>query len=64
MRVKGQQLLTVGQDEIEKVIKAKKESLGIENAADKGRLMGAVMKELLGKADAKVVKKMVDSLFS
>jgi len=52
----------LGQDEIEKVVKAKKESLGIESAADKGKLIGAVMAELKGRADGGDVKAVVDKL--
>lgn len=49
-------------DEIQKVVEAKKAELGIDDPAKKGLLMGAVMKELKGKADGGDVKKIVDSL--
>ena len=49
--------------EVEKIAKAKKEELGITDAAKKGMLMSAIMKDLKGKADGMVVKEVVDSLF-
>jgi uncharacterized protein YqeY len=49
--------------EVEKIIKAKKAELGIEDATKKGMLMSAVMKDLKGKADGTLVKEVVDSLF-
>lgn len=50
-------------EEVEKIVKAKKESLGVTDATKKGILMSEVMKELKGKADGAVVKQVVDSLF-
>ena len=49
--------------EVEKIARAKKEELGITDAAKKGMLMSALMKDLKGKADGAVVKEAVDSLF-
>ena len=49
--------------EVEKVVKAKKEELGVTDATKKGMLMSAVMKDLKGKADGALVKEIVDSLF-
>jgi hypothetical protein len=49
--------------EVEKIARAKKEELGVTDAAKKGMLMSALMKELKGKADGGVVKEAVDSLF-
>jgi len=49
--------------EIEKIAKAKKEELGIEDKSKAGILMGTIMKELKGKADGGDVKQVVDSLF-
>lgn len=49
--------------EMEKIIKNKKEELGINDATKKGILMSAVMKDLKGKADGALVKEVVDSLF-
>jgi len=55
---------TMGIDEIQKLAEAKKAELGIDDVAKKGMLMGALMKELKGKADGGDVKKVVDALFS
>ncbi len=49
--------------EIEKVVKAKKEELNINEATKKGMLMQMLMKDLKGKADGGIVKEIVDSLF-
>lgn len=49
--------------EVEKIIKAKKDELGITDPTKKGMLMSAVMKDLKGKADGSVVKEVVDALF-
>ena len=49
--------------EVEKVARAKKETLAITDSAKKGMLMSALMKDLKGKADGSLVKEVVDSLF-
>jgi len=49
--------------EVEKIVKAKKEELGITDATKKGMLMSAIMKDLKGKADGTIVREVVDSLF-
>jgi uncharacterized protein YqeY len=49
-------------EEVEKIARAKKEELGIEDSAKKGMLMSALMKDLKGKADGAVVKEVVDGL--
>ncbi len=49
--------------EVEKIVRAKKDELGITDATKKGMLMAGVMKDLKGKADGMVVKEVVDSLF-
>ena len=49
--------------EVEKIVRAKKEELGIIDATKKGMLMAAIMKDLKGKADGMVVKEVVDDLF-
>ncbi len=54
-------LMTV--DEIRKIAEAKKTEMGISDAAQKGQFMGALMKDLKGKADGGDVKNVVDSLF-
>ena len=50
-------------EEVEKVVKANKEELGISDVTKKGMLMSAVMKELKGKADGMIVKEVVDMSF-
>ncbi len=51
-------------EEIRPVAEAKKAELGITDKSKLGVLVGAVMKELSGKADGGEVKAVVESLFS
>ena len=51
-------------DEIKKVAVAKKAELGVTDKAGAGKLIGAVSKELKGKADGSDIKEVVESLFS
>lgn len=53
----------MGRDEILKIARAKKEELGVTDAAGIGKLTGAIMKELAGKADGNDVKAVLTSLF-
>jgi uncharacterized protein YqeY len=53
----------MSKEDIQKVAEVKKAELGIEDKAKMGMLMGAVMKELKGKADGGDVKEVVGSLF-
>ena len=53
----------MSEEEVRAVAEAKKTELGVTDKKDMGRFMGAVMKELAGKADGAVVKKVIDSLF-
>jgi hypothetical protein len=55
---------TAGRDEIEKVARAKMAELGIADASGVGKLTGAIMKEMAGRADGNDVKEVVASLFS
>jgi uncharacterized protein YqeY len=48
--------------DIEAAVKAKIAELGITAKADTGKLLGALMKDLKGKADGGAVKTVVDSL--
>jgi len=50
-------------EEILKVAKAKKETLGISDKSDIGKLMNALMADLKGRADGATVKDAVNSLF-
>ena len=51
-------------DEIESVVKKIAEETGSSTKADFGKLMSAAMKELKGKADGNIVKKMVEKVLS
>lgn len=53
----------LSQDDIRPVAEAKKAELGVTDKSDMGKLMGAVMKELGGKADGTDVKAVVERLF-
>jgi uncharacterized protein YqeY len=50
-------------DEITPIVEAKKAELGIEDKSKMGMLVGAVMKELAGKADGGDVKTVVEQSF-
>ncbi len=51
-------------EEVRKVVATKKTELGIEDQAKSGMLVGAVMKDLAGRADGSDVKTAVDESFS
>jgi uncharacterized protein YqeY len=53
----------MSQAEIQPIAEAKKVELGVEDKSKMGILVGAVMKELAGKADGGDVKEVVESLF-
>ena len=53
----------MSQAEIKPVAEAKKAELGIDDKSKMGMVVGAVMKELSGKADGGDVKAVVESLF-
>ena len=53
----------MSQEEIRPVAEAKRAELGIDDKSKLGVLVGAVMKELAGKADGGDVKAVVESLF-
>ena len=44
-------------------VKVKQAEMGATDPSKKGQFMGAVMKDLKGKADGQVVKEVIDSLF-
>ena len=54
---------TMSQEDILPIAQKKKEELGMTDGSKIGQLMGAVMKELGGKADGGDVKVVVESLF-
>jgi len=53
----------MSQDDIRPVAEAKKAEMGVEDKSGAGKLVGAVMGALAGKADGGDVKAVVDSLF-
>lgn len=54
----------MSEKEVLSFLKTKKEELGITDASKKGIFMGQAMKDLKGKADGMLVKKIVDDLFN
>lgn len=54
---------TLSQEEIMPIAVAKQQELGITDKSQAGRLVGAIMQELSGKADGGDVKQVVDKLF-
>ena len=54
----------MSKEEVETAAKAKAIELGITDATKKNQLMGALMKDLKGKADGTLVKEVVDTLFA
>jgi uncharacterized protein YqeY len=55
---------TMSRDDIAKIAKAKQKELGITDKAKSGMLIGAISKELKGKADGADIKAVVDGLFA
>ncbi len=49
-------------EEVKKIAEAKMAEMGVTDKSKAGMFMGALMKELKGKADGDVVKKVVDDL--
>jgi uncharacterized protein YqeY len=54
----------MSQDEIRPIVEAKKAEMGIDDKAKVGMLVGAVMKDLKGKANGDDVKAVAESLFA
>ena len=54
----------MSKDEIRKIAEAKKAELGATDKSKMGMFMGALMKELKGKADGTDVKEVVECLFT
>ena len=52
----------MGEGEIEKIVRAKSEELGIKDKSQMGKFMAVIMKELAGRADGNLVKKAVDKV--
>lgn len=53
----------MSEEEIQKVVDAKVAELGVPDKKGMGRFMGAVMKEVSGKADSDLVKSLVAKVF-
>lgn len=54
----------MSEEEIEKIVDAKIQAVGAESPSDMGKVMGAVMKEIGGKADGSAVKRIVQEKLS
>lgn len=54
----------MSRESVMRIVHKKKEDLGISDSKDKGKLMGAIMKDLKGRADGQMVKEVVDSIFN
>ena len=54
----------MSEEEVMTIAKTKMSELGVSSKADSGKFMGALMKELKGKADGDTVKKVVDQILS
>ena len=52
----------MAREDIEKAVRAKMTELGVSDKTGAGKLIGALMKDLRGKADGSEVKAIVDSL--
>ncbi len=53
----------MGEEEVKAAVAAKAAELGVSTKADANKLIGALMKDLKGKADGALVKQVVDNLF-
>lgn len=56
--------ILMSRDDIRKIASAKKAEMGVSDKKEMGKFMGAVMKDLAGKADGTDVKAVVDELFA
>ncbi len=54
----------MSRDEIVRAAEAKATELGVADKSKANQLMGALMKDLRGKADGTIVKEVIDSMFS
>lgn len=54
----------MNKDEIRKVAEQKKEEMGVTDKSNMGMFIGAVMKELKGKADGQDVKEVIEELLA
>lgn len=51
------------EDEIRKIVMDVAQRIGVQDKKDFGKLMGAVMPEVKGRADGSIVRNIVDSIF-
>lgn len=51
------------EDEIRKIVMDVAQRIGVQDKKDFGKLMGAVMPEVKGRADGNIVRNIVDSIF-
>ena len=54
----------MGREQVEAVVRAKMAEMNVSSKAEAGKFIGAVMKDLKGRADGAVVKEIVGSLLS
>lgn len=54
----------MSEDEVRAFVIAKKEELGVQDASEKGKLIGALMSELKGKADGGMVNSIVSEVLN
>ena len=54
----------MSREEVLHAVKAKQAEMGVTDKAKAGMLIGALMKDLKGKADGKMVKEVVETFFS
>jgi uncharacterized protein YqeY len=53
----------MSEEEVRKIVEAKKVEMGIDDKAKIGQFVGTLMKDLKGKADGAMVKQIAESLF-
>lgn len=53
----------IGEDELKKIVLAKKDEMGVNDKSKMGMLIGAVMKEVGDRADGTMVKKIIEESF-
>ncbi len=54
----------MSEDDVRKVVLAKKAEMGVSDKKEMGKFMGAVMKDLQGKADGGIVKTIIEESFA
>ena len=54
----------MSEEEVKKIVTAKQAEMGVTDPKEKGKFIGAMNKELAGKADGAVIAKVVNDLFA